>query len=68
MTPNELKVGLSNLLESMFEEIVFDLGATNKLPGRGTAQSTRAIDLVKFAQATNQIGKLIELFRNQQAL
>lgn len=63
MTPSELQVALANLLDSMFENIVFDLGAANRIQGRTAAQSTRAIDLVTYATATNQIDKLIDLYR-----
>ncbi len=62
MTASELQAGLANLLDSMFENIVFDLGASNRIQGRAAAQSTRAIDLVTYATSTNQQDKLIDLY------
>ena len=62
MSPSDLQVRLSNLLPSMFEEIVFDFGASHYIQGMNSAQTTRAIDLVKYAQSTGLFDKLVERY------
>ena len=62
MSPSDLQAKLSNLLPAMFEEIVFDFGASHYLQGMNSAQTLRAIDLVKYSQSTGQFDTLIELY------
>jgi hypothetical protein len=62
MDESELRKRLGELLSSMFDSIVADMGAEGHILGQNASPVSRAIELVKFAKARSELDKLIKLY------
>jgi hypothetical protein len=62
MDESELRKRLGDLLPDIFDSIVADMGAVAYVRGRNAPTVSRAIELIKFANARGELSKLVNLY------
>ena len=65
MTRTELKKHLSSLPTPMFDSIVFDFGGRSYVPGNQATLIEKAIAIIQYAEARQELDRLIECYRRE---